>query len=309
MIALKIWDKLWFSPVDARSLAWLRITLGVLLIITHVTSWPELVLLFHDAGLVDPILLEAYWTPLRFSPFDGLSPAGLQLMNTATLAVFIAFTLGFQTRIMSVLSVILLAGIWHRSPWIQNGGDRLLRLWVIYLALVPAGAAWSIDAWIRQKRGLPVVTQVPVLAHRLIQLQVVVMYTATGIIKLDGSAWQDGSAIYYALSDGSYSRFTTLMDTLLQYSVAQWATMGLTWATLVFEVAFLPLIAWRRTRVATLLVGIGLHAGIWMTMSVGIFSWASVWAYPVFVDPKLAGQVVDAVRARFAPPARLDPKT
>src|SRR6185436_11064283 len=82
------------------------------------------------------------------------------------------------------------------------------------------------------------------------QLQTMVMYAYTGIMKLTGSTWQRGTAIYYALSDGSFARFPELFDRVLA------------------------------------------------TMSVGIFSWASVWGYLAWVEPRRLGDFVARLSGR-----------
>ncbi|MEZ4317145.1 MAG: HTTM domain-containing protein [Myxococcota bacterium] len=282
--ALKLWDELWFSRVDARDLAGMRIAMGLLLLVWHVFFWPDLDLL-TTAGPMDLQVLRENWSPYRLELFDGYTTAQLQAVHVVAGLLIVAFTVGAATPVAGWLLVIWLATVWHRSPWTQNGGDRLLRILLFYMALSPCWRAWSVDALVMRKLGRAPPSDAPVMAVRLIQIQMVVMYTYTGIAKLGGHTWLDGSAIYYSWMDVSYSRWPELMDGLVQYAPVRWAGVGLAWATLVFEVGFLPLIAWRRTRIPTLIAGLLLHAGIWGTLSVGIFSWASVWGYLVFLDP------------------------
>ena len=189
------WDRWWFTPVDARVLAAMRISLGVMLIVWWVLLWPDLDLLFGDAGVVDYRVVTRSWTDWRISHLDHVNGAALHGAHALGLVALLAFTAGFGTRVANVLVAVALVGLYHRDPWIQNGGDRLLRLWALYLCLTPSGAAWSVDAWIRARRGRPPVTTVPMFGLRLVQLQVCWMYLDTGIEKATGSGWTDGSAI------------------------------------------------------------------------------------------------------------------
>ena len=288
------WNVLWFRPVDARSLGAMRIALGVLLIVFHVGLWPRLDLFSAD-GPVDLRSLREGWSAERWSYLDGLDDSQLALAHVGALLVLIAFTLGAATPVTSWLSLVILIALWHRSPYIQNGGDRLLRIWTFYLALTPCGRALSIDAWFFGRDACPLV---PAYGIRLVQLQTMVMYAYTGIMKLTGSTWQRGTAIYYALSDGSFARFPELFDRVLATWPGQAFTAAGTIATLAWEIGFVPLVLWRRTRWLALVLGLFFHAGIFATMSVGIFSWASVWGYLAWIEPRRLGEVASRLLGR-----------
>lgn len=277
------WDQLWFAPVDARPLGAMRVSLGLLLLWWWAWLGPELELMFHDDGVFDPTLIRNDWMPARWDLLQGWTLPQLQAGHAAGLLVLAAYTLGLGTPLLRFVVPMMLVAVLHRAPWAWNGGDRLIRIWALILALTPCGTAWSVDAWLRQRLGRPVRETVPVLGLRLVQLQLVVMYTWTGLDKLRNASWRDGTAIYQALSDGHFNRFPALIDPLMATDAGLWASAFLVVATLIFEAGFLPLVAWRRTRVATLLAGVALHLGIFVTMSVGMFGPASVWGYQAFL--------------------------
>lgn len=280
------WNTLWFAPVDARPLGAMRITLGLLLLWWWAWLWPELGLLFHDQGAIDPRLIGDHWTPYRWDVLQGWSLAQLQLGHVVGAALIVLYTLGLGTPVVKFAVAAALVAVLHRSPWVWNGGDRMIRIWVLTMALTPCGAAYSVDAWLKARRGQAPHTTVPVLGLRLVQLQLMVMYTWTGIDKLQHAAWWDGSAIYWAVSDGNFSRAPWLLDPLLQTALGWPISAVLVVATLVFEAGFVPLVLWPTTRRATLIAGALLHAGIFVTMSVGMFGPASVWGYQAFLSDR-----------------------
>lgn len=294
------WNRFWFAEVDARSLAGLRVTLGLLLIVWLAFLWPDLHLL-AESGPVDTRVLDEGWTRWRSHTLDGLDLGELRAGWLALMLVLIAWTVGLGTPVVGAVALFGLTAIWHRSPWIQNGGDRLLRIWLLTMVLTPCGRVWSVDAWLR---GRPAESTVPVYGHRLVQIQLLVMYTYTGVAKLQGRTWLEGSAIYYALSDLGYVRWPAMFDALLVYPVVRAVLRGLTWATLVWEIAFAPLVLWRRTRAAALWAGVALHLGIFATMSVGIFSWSTLWGYLAWLEPGWASRVAQRVFGPAAPPWR-----
>lgn len=279
------WNEVWFSPVDARALGTMRMGVGLLLVYWQLTLWHEVILVLSPWGLVDDKMLDVAWTDWGFSVLAwATEPWMVHAWQGAGLAVMVAFTLGWRTRLTGWLSLLVMVSVWHRNPWIHNGGDRLLRISLFYMALSPCGAALSLDAL-----RVGAKTHVPALGLRLLQLQWMIMYTYTGIGKLDGAMWRQGTALYYALSDASYARAPVLMDQLLAHDVVLWVSKAGTWITLVWEVGFVPLVLWRRTRWLTLGLGVLFHLGIAGTMSVAMFSPVAVWGYLAWVDPKSLG--------------------
>ena len=67
------------------------------------------------------------------------------------------FTVGFCTRITSVLSWLGAVSYVHRSGVTVFGGDTMLNILLIYLMIAPAGAALSVDRllayWWRIRKG------------------------------------------------------------------------------------------------------------------------------------------------------------
>ena len=276
-----LWSSFWFSEVNARSLAAMRIGLGLLLIAWQLSLWPQVETLLAPWGAVDGQMLQDSWTVWGASYLGWVTePWQLHLLHGLGLAVAIAWTLGWRTRITGWLCLLLMVSVWHRNPWIHNGGDRLLRISLFYMALVPCGAAWSLDA---NRNGTR--ETVPIIGHRLIQLQWALMYTYTGIAKISGSTWHGGTALYYSLSDTSYVRAPALFDGLLTADPVLWLTYLATWVTLAWEVLFVPLVVIPRTRPIALGLGLFFHLGIFATIDVAFFSLVSMWGYLAFVDP------------------------
>lgn len=281
-----------FRPVPASSLGAMRIGIGLLCCLWLAMLVPDLDLLLSPRGVVSLEAVDQDWHRHRFSLYDHVADDGqLLALHLAGLGVAVLYTLGLATPVTGPLLLLVLVSVLHRDPWIQNGGDRTLRIMLLYMVLAPTGRALSLDAalaaWRRRRRGLqaaatPVVSGVVL---RIVQAQLVVIYTYTGIAKSFGSTWRDGTALYYALSNEYYARAPALFDQLLAQRPVQLVTSLATWVTLGWEILFLPLVAWRRTRVPALVVGIVLHAVIWSTMSVGMFSLVMLWAYLAFLPP------------------------
>ncbi len=290
------WSRAWFHPVSARGVAALRIGLGLLLCDQLLALWP------HLAGLVGPDALVSVETaraqiPVgRWTPLDGFETLGAtQALVGSAIVAGVLFTLGLGARVAGLYSVVVQAWLYQRDPFFMNGGDRVLRLGVLYLCTVPCGAAWSAEAWLRHRwRPLagPTSPLVPATATVLIRLQLLVLYTWSGIQKASTALWQQGDALYYALSSGNYARALHLWDDALAVPLVQGLLRLSTWSVLTWECGFALLVLWPRTRRLALVAGVGFHLGIFLTMSVGTFSTATpllllAWLHPAWVERRL----------------------
>jgi hypothetical protein len=63
---------------------------------------------------------------------------------------------------------------------------------------------------------------------------------------------------------------------------------ALTYLTLFWELSFPVMLLRQATRRLALIVGVGLHLGMWATMEVGLFSWIMIGSYAAFIEPEQA---------------------
>lgn len=310
MSALQRLELFLFRLEPASGLGVMRLLLGLLLVLTHALYWPEVDTWFGPQGVVPPSVLERGWTAWRMSVYDYCdSVAAVHLAHAVGLLALVGFTVGWRTRTMAVLALLVQVSVHHANPWVQNGGDRVLRIMTLYLALSPCGLAWSVDAWLhaRRRRALGLSGQVMALApawcRRLVQAQVIVIYTYTGVAKLQGRTWREGTALYYALSDENYARVPTLVDAVLATGAGQAAAAAGTFITSLWEALFGLLVLWAPTRGPALILGLVLHGGIWLTMSVGLFSFATTWGYLAFLRPGWVERLQGALPVARGPAA------
>jgi Vitamin K-dependent gamma-carboxylase len=293
------WELLWFRPVAPHPLALLRIMFGALAVVSHLALWPDLFLLFGSDGPMPLDVAVAQGRATRFSVLDLADDlASLQVLMAAGAAVLLAWTVGWKTRWTGPLATLVLVSLHHRNLWFQHGGDRVIRVAVLMLALAPCGATLSVDAWRLRRRAARegAGTATPLVAVwplRLFQLQWMVIYAFTGVDKLRGVNWIDGTALYFALSDMSFQRFPQQVEPVLQSAWGQAVCQLLTYVTLAWEVAFAPLVLWAPARMPMLAAGVALHLGIAATISVGSFSFAMMAGYLAFLSPGAVQRRVD----------------
>lgn len=281
--------RFFFASVDPHAAAVMRISLGLLLVGSHLLLWPDVDTLMGPDAAIGFDAVQGWsrdWRATWYAWVDHGWQA--HLLHALGLVPMVLFTVGWGTQTMAWLSLLVQVFVHHRMPWIQHGGDRLLRLWTLYMALVPCGAALSLDA---RRRGNTHRLPPPVsrVAHRLIQAQLCLVYAVTAWEKLKGRQWMDGTALYYAIASPHFQRIPALSEAVIQNGIGQVLLALGTWMTLAWEVLFVPLVLFRKTRPVVLVLGVAVHAGIFLLMTVGSFSPASLWAYLSFVDDRALG--------------------
>jgi len=291
------WNRFWFAPVAADAVGLMRASLGLLLVVGHVYQFVNFDVIFGADGPVPA------WVAARSLPAPTWSWYALFDDRQALLAVHLAgliphvlLMLGFKSRTMAFLSLLVQAATYHRNPYFQHGGDRVMRLATLSMIVVPCGAALSVDAWLGARKGLAAITTVPATMHRLVQIQWVVIYAHSGWVKSAGRTWENGEAIYYAMSAGQYQRFPAVLEPLLQSGFVQDLMWLATYITVVWEAGFGLLVLWKPTRYLAVIVGVLVHGGIALSLMVGAFSVIMIWGYLAFLPPDALAKLVARLR-------------
>jgi hypothetical protein len=208
-----------------------------------------------------------------------------------------ALLVGWHTAAAAWLSWLLTLWFYFRNPTFTNGGDEVVRLLTLYLALgysaiSPGRRALTFDG----ARARAVESQTTMQVHeawplRMIQVQICLVYLASGFLKVVGPAWWDGSALPLALGNHTFSRLGAPDWTWAQPFFAI-GGIAIAW----WELLFAALMVNKRTRVPALWFGVAMHAGIFVTMSIGIFSVIMIGGYAAFLTPAESRWIVERAR-------------
>ena len=119
------------------------------------------------------------------------------------------------------------------------------------------------------------------LAGRMIQIQLCVMYAFSGLHKLQGKTWWEGTALWEAVS--FYDMAILDFSFLLKMPAL---TAALTWGVLLFEIYF-PVAVWfTKIRGKILWLGVMIHTFIAICMGLYFFSLIWLSAYILFIPPQ-----------------------
>lgn len=114
----------------------------------------------------------------------------------------------------------------------------------------------------------------------LIMAQVCIIYATAGWYKIQGSRWQDGTAVYYPLNLDYFTPFPALSDALGGNGTA---VMLMSYGTVLLQVAFPFALLNRKVKNVFLAVMISEHIGIAVLMGLPFFSMAMIAMDIVFL--------------------------
>jgi hypothetical protein len=285
------WNAFWFASVSARPLGAFRILYG-LIVLAHLGLLAnDAVPWLTDAGYLRGGEAAELAGPMRPSPLQWVQdPVSVRCFLASVAGVALLFTVGWQTRIMSILLYLGILSIHNRLLLSVSGADVLLVCTAFYMMLCPCGAAYSLDALGKaSRRGGPAEPLIVAWPQRLIQIQLTFVYFMTALLKATGTTWIAGTALHYALHDGEFRRFTL---GLTEYPLL---TNVLTVGALVLEFALAFLLWFRATRPFAICAGIALHVGILLTVNIPLFEELMISTYVCF----LTAPELDAILRAF----------
>ena len=199
------WNDFWFAATDPALLSLLRIMTGLMLFYTHLVWSFDLSAFFGPkAWITLPVLkkLHAFeGSNYAWSHFNLIDSVWLiWVVHILALIVLLMFTLGLFSRTTSVLAWLITLSYLNRISLAEFGLDRINVMLAMYVMLGPCGARYSLDSWLRRRRGggaeEVAESSFATLAVRLIQVHMCVIYFFAGSRKLLGGAWWDGSAMW-----------------------------------------------------------------------------------------------------------------
>ncbi|MFD9370708.1 HTTM domain-containing protein [Streptomyces sp. NPDC060020] len=181
------------------------------------------------------------------------------------------FMVGWKTRAMNVLHYVFLWSLHQRNPVLLDGGDNVTVIVLVFFIFVDSGARFSLDARHRKAKRASDSNlfrfRIGSLLHNAgilaVILQICTVYLVSGMYKVQGRKWQNGTALYYILRANEFgwpgvNRFIYESATLV---------VAITYATVFFQLAFTFLLLNRKWRLFAVAGGILMHLGIAVHMA------------------------------------------
>jgi hypothetical protein len=288
------WDAFWFRPQPAYTLGLVRIACGAFAVAWALALLPDLVPVLGEQGLAPHRPFVTFqWSVFQLWSGDTAVLTGWALLLIAA----IAMTVGWHSRLATILVFVLVHSFIQRGGYFFNAGDEILSIVALVLALSSCGMALSLDQRRRTGTFWSAETVAP-WAIRFLQVLVSVIYLVTAQAKLAGRTWVEGSAVSFAWrTDGRWALLPApewMADNAILVN-------ALTWGTLLVELAIAVLVWNRRLRFWVLGAGVVMHLAIMVNLNVAFFSVAMFVLYIAFVPPDAVRDFPSRVARRRRP--------
>jgi hypothetical protein len=258
-----------------------RIGYASVLLFACAAGWPQLRTWYGETGVLPYELSRTMaappgWTIFSLLPHtDTTAYVCYGLMTLQALLLL----LGAWSRFQAACSYLWLVSFHHRNALILDAEDGLLRVVGLLVICMPLGHTLGVDAW--RRGGLVRLTERPLWALRLLQLEVCLVFAGSALSKLQSADWLDGTAMYYVSRlDDLFGRFPTpafLWESLWWLKVVGWGVITLE--------AAVPVFVWfRETRWLALTAAVLLHLGVDYSMNLFLFHWIMLVAWSSFVS-------------------------
>lgn len=281
--------------IDLRSLAAFRIGVAGIVLVDLWYRGQNASAFFTDQGVLPRVdLIKSFEWGDTFGfqhqwSLHMLSGALWLQIALLLIAALFAFwmLIGYRTRLAAIATWLLLLSLDARNPVILDSGDVLLRCMLLFSLFLPLGARWSIDQ-LRRPADPPLRDRITSLATVALMLQLCMMYVFSVAFKMqsvDGvqSPWTSGySAVYYALNIDAFT--TPLGNWLRQFpQFMQAMTIGTVLLELVGPIIIFSPIFTKQIRVLACIAFAAFHAGLGLTMMLGIFPAICIVCWLVFL--------------------------
>ena len=197
------------------------------------------------------------------------------------------FLLGFLQRISALIIFILLFIFKIRNIYLLDGADNVISVILPFYFFIHTYSFSKkydqlIDSALHRFKLSKLIIQISFYSTIGIMIQICIIYFFSGLHKLEGETWRNGTALYYILNSNDFS--PSLLNIYISKSI--FIIKFLTWFTIFFQLSFPILIWFKKTKKVYIILGIFLHLGIFILMKIDNFSFVLISCYSVFLSNK-----------------------
>ncbi len=252
--------------LDLRSLAVARIFLAFFILLDCLFRLQNFEAHYSDYGVLPLDFLYNFYTPK--GPCLHCLTANdswIYFIFALHMIAALLMMLGWKTRWSIFFTWLFTISIQYRNPLIIDGGDVLMRCFLLWFFFLPVGEFFSLDA----KNKKITATQTMWWLNPMLGLQLFMVYFFSALLKTGEEWWPLGTATGFALSLEAFvtpfgkwlTQFPEGLKIMsrLVYLVELWAP-------------FL-LLMWGKYRLVGMFIFMGFHAGLGLSMDLALFPW------------------------------------
>ena len=276
-------------PHATTSLSLLRSVVGLLGVAYYLVDYSDRRWLFGPDGVYGIDAVRGIVSDLN--TFDVYllndSVAFFEVLFHLGLLLSFAVMVGVGGRLVLALHYVFLWSIYTQNVALLDGGDNLLMIVVPILLLTKCYSRFRLPLprLRRTRRPGVIASTLNNTGLLLIAGQICIVYLMSGLYKVQGQMWQDGTALYYILRVPEFY-FPGVTDILFASDAL--LVLG-AYATVLSSVFFPALVLFRQGRLPAVLMMTTFHLGIAVLMGLTAFAVVMIACDLVFVDRHVAG--------------------
>ena len=258
------------------------------------------------------------WLSFWFTAVARLTHTEFDLFYLLTIALGAAFTLGWRTRAVAIPFAFTVLALENRAPLLTDGADNVIMLMAVYLVFTACAEHCSLDARRARRRALrspdqrrrgpdpkpawrvelaAARRQMATVLHNgavlVIAAQVCVIYGTAGLLKVQGSMWQNGSALGDVLRLHWFQPWPGLSESIAGHSLLL-ALAG--YGTVFIQVGFPFMVFSPRLKYPALAGLVLMHLSIAVLLGLPFFSAAMIVGDAVFISERVWKAAAAALR-------------
>lgn len=267
--------------LDLRSLALMRVVLGLVIVLDICVRASSLKVHYTDAGVMPRYAAAEHfladWNVSIYMISGHWAVIGLLFLIHAFFGLMFMF--GWRTRLATVACWVLAISLQNRNPLVLDSGDMLLRMLLFWGMFLPLGARFSLDRVFQRDRQQPPVRIMSAATMAVIS-QMIIVYLFIAIQRDFNEHWyRDYTAGMYALHVDHFATrlgiFLRDFPTLVMFLTActAWLELLGPWLVLVPRSATrLGLKLHVVARVGAIFSLIAMHMSLSFILELGLFS-------------------------------------
>ncbi len=290
--------------LDTRSLAVLRIAIGLLILADLLARSPDLIAHYTEVGVMPHALVMSNPDYLESGTWSLFLINGdvwtTKILFGITGICAIGLIGGYRTRLFTFLCWLLVTSLQARNFMVRDGGDNTLRLILFLGMFLPLGARFSIDSALDLEQKTP--NRFMNMAAIAYTLQIAYIYWFAFLWKATNPVWlSELRGVYYAIQMNFYAsslghwlgNFPDLMPT---FNIA---TLGI--ELIGPFLLFIPSKKYAGIFRSIVVVNfILLHFSFGLFLDIGLFTWISAATWLAFIP----SQFWDKLQTVINTPAR-----
>jgi vitamin K-dependent gamma-carboxylase len=266
-----------FEPIDVAPLVLFRLFFGGIML------WE--VYRYFSYGWIARYFIE----PTFFFKYQGFGwvrpfPGDGMYFHFAALGVFAACILvGFCYRIAAALFFLGITYVFLLDQTNYLNHQYLICILSFIMIFVPAHRALSFDAALRPRLRS---STAPTWALWLLRFQIAVPYVFGAIAKFNADWLLAAQPMRMWLAD------RTDFPIVGRWFTEPWVAYFFSWSGFLFDLLFIPLLLWRRTRPFAFAFAFVFHLTNYRLFHIGVFPWLMLVASLIFLPPETLGRVL-----------------